>query len=79
MKVIKVHKLVALTFLPNPLHLPSINHIDENKLNNGELINTFDSIKEAVNNTGFQKGYIIACCKGKKESYKKYKWKYETI
>lgn len=45
----------------------------------GELINTFDSIKEAVNNTGFQKGYIIACCKGKKESYKKYKWKYETI
>lgn len=45
----------------------------------GELINTFDSIKEAVNNTRFQKGYIIACCKGKKESYKKYKWKYETI
>ena len=39
----------------------------------------FDSIKEAVNNTGFQKGYIIACCKGKKELYKKYKWKYETI
>lgn len=45
----------------------------------GKLINTFASIKEAVNSTGFQKGYIIACCKGKKESYKKYKWKYETI
>lgn len=29
-----VHKLVAQTFIPNPLHLPEVNHIDENKLNN---------------------------------------------
>ena len=29
-----VHRLVALTFLPNPENLPIINHKDENKLNN---------------------------------------------
>lgn len=29
-----VHKLVAQTFIPNPLHLPEVNHKDENKLNN---------------------------------------------
>lgn len=30
----RVHKLVATAFLPNPLRLPSINHIDCNKSNN---------------------------------------------
>ena len=29
-----VHRLVAKTFIPNPLHLPEVNHKDENKLNN---------------------------------------------
>lgn len=29
-----IHRLVALTFLPNPQNLPIVNHIDENKLNN---------------------------------------------
>lgn len=29
-----VHRLVALAFLPNPNHLPVVNHIDENKQNN---------------------------------------------
>lgn len=28
------HRLVAMTFIPNPNGLPSINHIDENKENN---------------------------------------------
>lgn len=30
----KVHKLVALAFLSNPLNLPCINHINEDKLDN---------------------------------------------
>ena len=29
-----VHRLVALTFIPNPDNLEAVNHIDENKLNN---------------------------------------------
>ena len=33
-KTIKVHRLVAKTFIPNPDNLPMINHKDENKTNN---------------------------------------------
>lgn len=30
----RVHKLVALAFLPNPFNLPCINHLNEDKLDN---------------------------------------------
>lgn len=33
-KLCSIHRLVAETFIPNPLSLPQINHKDENKLNN---------------------------------------------
>ncbi len=33
-KSIQVHRLVALTFIPNPNNLPIVDHIDRNKLNN---------------------------------------------
>jgi hypothetical protein len=33
-KNIKIHRLVALAFLPNPDNLPEVNHIDMDKTNN---------------------------------------------
>lgn len=33
-KNVKVHKAIAESFIPNPDHLPAINHIDGNKENN---------------------------------------------
>jgi hypothetical protein len=33
-KPFRVHRLVAVAFIPNPDNLPIINHKDENKLNN---------------------------------------------
>ena len=29
-----IHRLVCLTYLPNPDNLPQVNHIDKNKINN---------------------------------------------
>lgn len=33
-KRFRIHRLVAIHFIPNPNNLPEVNHIDENKTNN---------------------------------------------
>lgn len=33
-KVYSAHRLVAIAFIPNPLSLPEVNHIDKNRTNN---------------------------------------------
>lgn len=33
-RTVVIHRLVAKAFIPNPLRLPQVNHIDENKSNN---------------------------------------------
>ena len=41
-----VHRLVAITFLENPLNLPQVNHKDKNKLNNSVSNLEWVSIQE---------------------------------
>lgn len=45
----KVHRLVAIAFIPNPLNLPCINHKDENKENN--CVENLEWCSVAYNNT----------------------------
>ena len=55
-KKIKIHKLVATAFLPNPDNLPHINHKDEDKSNNCADNLEWCSVRYNVNyGTGIQR------------------------
>lgn len=55
-KKTRIHRLVAQAFIPNPDNLPTINHKDENKLNNyvsnlewcTQKYNTYHSLPEEL-------------------------------
>jgi len=53
-KTYQVHRLVALTYLPNPKNLPSINHVDGNPLNNRvnnlEWVSHSENMRHAIKN-----------------------------
>ena len=48
-KTYKVHRLVAIAFIPNPNNLPVVNHKDENPSNNN--VNNLEWCTVAYNNT----------------------------
>ena len=104
-----VHRIVAAVFIPNPMGLPQVNHIDENKENNaasnlewctakensswgtrpqrlqtkvgkynmfGELLDEFDSVRDAAKDAGCDYTTIVHCCQGKQQMARGYVWRY---
>jgi hypothetical protein len=61
-KQLKIHRLIAQQFLPNPNNYPEVNHIDGNKLNNNpdnlEWCDKKHNIRHAFTNK------LINSCKG---------------
>lgn len=79
-KNLKVHRLVALTFIPNPNNLPFVNHKDENKLNNNvnnlewctqEYNNNYGTRVERISQT-MSKNSVIMCDKNTHEPIKEF-------
>ena len=61
-KTFKLHRLLALAFLPNPNNLPTVDHIDINKQNNNlsnlrwssRTLQTINQKIRITNTTGYQ-------------------------
>lgn len=67
----KVHRIVAKTFMPNPLNKPCINHIDSNRLNarleNLEWCTYKENIAHALLVGGWRKGVDAVASKLNKQ------------
>jgi hypothetical protein len=59
-KPMLVHRLVALAFIPNPKNLATVNHKDENPLNNNvtnlEWLSIGDNVKYSMIRSGVNRG-----------------------
>lgn len=59
-KHLSVHRLVAMTFIPNPHNLPQVNHKDENKQNNN-----VDNLEWVTNKQNINYGNRTEIARGK--------------
>jgi hypothetical protein len=70
----QVHRLVAETFLPNPKHYKTVDHINRNKLDNRvENLRWASHKMQADNRISTErslKEYGVRCCENQKEYYK---------
>lgn len=61
-KRLLVHRLVALTFIPNPNNLPEVNHKDKNKLNcnvdNLEWCTRIDNLKDSYDTLSSTRNFV---------------------
>jgi len=83
-KSVRIHRMVAIAFIPNPNILPQVNHKDGDKNNNSvsnlEWSTNSDNMKHAianrltrhVENAGRPRRAVIARHKKTKELYKRY-------
>lgn len=58
-KMITIHKLVATAFIPNPLNLPQINHIDEDRTNNDVVNLEWVSASKNIRHSIYQRSCKI--------------------
>lgn len=66
-KMFYVHRLLALTFIPNPDNKPQVNHIDANTANNSLSNLEWVTCKENINHA-WQNGLCQPWNKGSKKS-----------